>query len=157
MVEQSRFEKAQKLVASIYRAVGELEELFDGRHFTPDGILVGSLGEVMAEIEYRIKLLPPNTPRHDAIELDTNRFVQIKTNQGKSAYLREEPDFFIALKLLPSGEIEEIYNGPGSPAWELALQVQPDRNGYHAIRHTYLRKKMKEIPLANRIQKRNGA
>jgi hypothetical protein len=87
MADQSRFEKAQKLVASIYGAVSKLEVLFDGRHFTPDGILVGSLGEVMAEIEYKVKLLPPNTPRHDAFELDTNRFVQIKTNQGESAYL----------------------------------------------------------------------
>jgi uncharacterized protein DUF6998 len=143
-------------VASIYGVVDELEELFNGRHFTPDGILVGSLGEVLAEIKYKIELLPPNTPRHDAFEIDTKKFIQIKTNQGDAAYLREEPEYFIALKLLPSGEVEEVYNGPGGPAWELALQVQSDRNGYHAIRHNKLRKRMKEIPLANQIQKRNG-
>jgi len=111
----------------------------------------------MAEIEYRIKLLPPNTPRHDAIELDTNRFVQIKTNQGESAYLREEPDYFISLKLLPNGKVKEIYNGPGGPAWKLALDVKADRNGYHAIRHTKLIKAMKDIASKDRIRKRVDA
>ena len=44
--------QAKKLVASIYDAVNQLGKLFPGRHFTPDGIMVGSLGEVLAEIEY---------------------------------------------------------------------------------------------------------
>jgi hypothetical protein len=157
MADSSQFEKAQKLIATIYGAVGELEKLFEGRHFTPDGILVGSLGEVMAEIEYKIKLLPPNTPRHDAIEMDSNRLVQIKTNQGEAAYLHEEPDYFIALKLLSDGKVEEIYNGPGKPAWELALEVQPSRDGYRAIRHTKLKKAMKHISLSEKIQKRTSA
>ncbi|MGO9003504.1 MAG: DUF6998 domain-containing protein, partial [Limisphaerales bacterium] len=133
-----RSEKAQELVASIYKAVYGLNKLFDGRRFTPDGILVGSLGEVMAEIKYEIELLRPNSAKHDAIELKTNRQVQIKTNQGDSAYLSEEPDYFIALKLLPDGQVKEIYNGPGRAAWQLALEVEKGKNGYHAIRHSKL-------------------
>jgi len=35
-------------VAAIYRAVTELEALYPGRKFTPDGHLVGSIGEVVA-------------------------------------------------------------------------------------------------------------
>lgn len=34
-------------VADIYRAVAALEQLYPGRKFTPDGHLVGSMGEVI--------------------------------------------------------------------------------------------------------------
>jgi hypothetical protein len=36
-------------VADIYRAVGELETAYPGCKFTPDGHLVGSIGEVIAQ------------------------------------------------------------------------------------------------------------
>ena len=146
--------EAQKLIASIYEAVVKLEKLFEGRRFTPDGILVGSLGEVIAEIKYEIKLLPPNSPKHDAVEPKTKRQIQIKTNQGDSAYLSEEPDYFIALKLLPDGKVREIYNGPGGIAWKLALQVKKGKNGYYAIRHTKLIRAMEDISSTERIQRR---
>jgi len=35
-------------VAKIYEAVEELRQEFPGRPFTPDGHLVGSIGEVIA-------------------------------------------------------------------------------------------------------------
>ena len=34
-------------IADIYRAVAALEQLYPGRKFTPDGHLVGSIGEVI--------------------------------------------------------------------------------------------------------------
>jgi hypothetical protein len=40
--------KLPEQVAVIYRAVQELEERYPGRKFTPDGHLVGSIGEVVA-------------------------------------------------------------------------------------------------------------
>ncbi len=36
------------LVQELYSIVDRLEELFPGRRFTPDGHLVGSIGEVLA-------------------------------------------------------------------------------------------------------------
>jgi hypothetical protein len=38
--------KLPSAVAAIYRAVEELEKAYHGRKFTPDGHLVGSIGEV---------------------------------------------------------------------------------------------------------------
>jgi hypothetical protein len=43
-------------VARIYRAVGELEARYEGRKFTPDGHLVGSIGEVIAAEALDLKL-----------------------------------------------------------------------------------------------------
>jgi len=46
-------ERVPDLVGRLYEIVSELEALFPGRHFTPDGHLVGSLGEVMAATKKR--------------------------------------------------------------------------------------------------------
>jgi hypothetical protein len=45
-------------VAAIYKAVEELETLYPGRKFTPDGHLVGSIGEVVAAQEFKLTLYP---------------------------------------------------------------------------------------------------
>lgn len=37
----------RSLVQRLYRITSELEELYPGRHFTPDGHMVGSIGEVL--------------------------------------------------------------------------------------------------------------
>jgi len=140
-------------IEKIFAAVAELESAYPGRSFTPDGILVGSLGEVRAAEIYKITLLPPNAPDHDA-EDEAKRKIQIRTNQGDATFLKKEPDYLLALKLLKNGDFEEIYNGPGTRAWQLALQVKADTNGYHAIRHAKLRKLMKDVPMKERISLR---
>jgi hypothetical protein len=48
--------KLPEPVAAIYRAVQELEAAYPGRKFTPDGHLVGSIGEVVAARELGLNL-----------------------------------------------------------------------------------------------------
>lgn len=48
-----------------------------GRKFTPDGHLVGSIGEAMAAHMFDLRLLPAATPKHDATTADGRTFVQI--------------------------------------------------------------------------------
>ena len=42
-------EAIQRLVPELFRVIAELEAAVPGRHFTPDGHLIGSIGEVIAE------------------------------------------------------------------------------------------------------------
>ena len=65
-------------VAAIYRAVEELEAAYPLRKFTPDGHLVGSIGEVIAAEALSLTLHPASYPGHDAF--DGNGNVQIKMN-----------------------------------------------------------------------------
>ena len=58
-------EKIQKLIS----IVKELETDFPGRHFTLDGHLVGSIGEVMAAYYYGIELYAASAVAHDG-EID---------------------------------------------------------------------------------------
>ncbi len=107
------------LIAELYKITIRLEEIFTGRRFTPDGHLVGSIGEVVAEYIYGLRLANSSTAQFDANTTD-GRSAQIKlTGKKGSSYgfrwsnLRppSPPDLLIALKLTQNGFVE-IYNGP---------------------------------------------
>jgi len=109
---------------------------------------VGSLGEVIAAELYGLELLPASMTTHDATAPD-GRQVQIKLTQVKAIGIRSEPNHLIVLKLHPDGTTSEIYNGPGSPAWQAAGKMQ--NNGQRQISLAKLAKLMKEIPAKDRL------
>ncbi len=62
---EKKMDNVRKRIRDLIKIVNELERDFPGRHFTPDGHLVGSIGEVMAAYYYGIELYQPGTPIHD--------------------------------------------------------------------------------------------
>lgn len=64
-------------IREIYKIANELEEMYPGRHFTPDGHMIGSIGEVIAAEEYDLELFEASHPVHDAKTKDGKQ-VQIK-------------------------------------------------------------------------------
>ncbi len=68
------------VLASLYRVVDSFEVLFPGSKFTPDGHLVGSIGEVIAARMFNLKLLKASTPVHDAIAADGRTFGTVKAD-----------------------------------------------------------------------------
>jgi hypothetical protein len=68
-------------VADIYRAVDSLSERYPGRPFTPDGHLIGSIGEVVAAEAFGLQLYEPSKPIHDGY--DSGGDVQIKITSGR--------------------------------------------------------------------------
>ena len=143
--------KVPALVRDLYRIVEELERLFPGRKFTPDGHLVGSIGEVIAAYDYELQLLPASNPTHDAHSKD-KRSIQIKATQGKSIALSSNPDVLLELKLMPDGTAIEIYNGPGDLAWRNAGKKQ--KNGQRPIGIGRLKALMAEVPKEQCIERR---
>ena len=137
------------LVARLYDVVSEFESLFIGRKFTPDGHLVGSIGEVLAAHRYGLTLLPHSSQGHDA-NSTTGVLVEIKATQGKMVALREEPIHLLVLHLSRSGEVTEIYNGPGKNAWLAAGRLQV-RNGQRSISVSKLKQLMINVPVEFRI------
>lgn len=137
-----------ELVQRLYGIVQELERHFPGRPFTPDGHLVGSIGEVLAAHRYGLELLPCSTEGHDARASD-GRLVQIKATQGSQVAMRNCCDHLIVLRLLRSGEAEEVFNGPGTRPWELSGKMQ--RNGQRSISLARLRALMADVPRSARI------
>lgn len=118
-----------KPVAAIYRAVEELEQKYRGRKFTPDGHLVGSIGEVVAAEALGLTLHPMSRPGHDAY--DQYGEVQIKMTAGRSISMYAECNRLVVLRVVSPEEAEIVYDGPGIPAWRAAGKLQ--KNGQRTI------------------------
>lgn len=145
-----RFEMLNAKIKELYSIVNELEVQFPGRHFTPDGHLVGSIGEVLAANYYELKLLPASSETHDAISKN-GKMVQIKATQVRNVSLSSEPEHLIILKILRSGDADEIYNGPGQLVWEATGKVQ--KNGQRSISLSKLISLMNNVPLSDRLER----
>ncbi|MEO8381115.1 MAG: hypothetical protein ABI779_15740 [Acidobacteriota bacterium] len=144
----TRIDTVPGIMERLYALVAELEAAFPGRPFTPDGHLVGSLGEVLASHYYDLDLLPCSTACHDAQTRD-GRLVQVKATQGTSVALRAEPDHLLVILLKRDGTIEELYNGPGALAWTNCGKQQ--KNGQSPISVSKLRTLMRDIPSEQRL------
>jgi hypothetical protein len=121
--------KLPQPVAAIYRAVAELEALYPDRKFTPDGHLVGSIGEVVAAEALGLTLHPSSHPGHDAFDADGD--VQIKMTGGDSVSLYATCDRLVVLRIASPEEAEIVYDGTGIPAWEEAGKI--GKNGQRRI------------------------
>ena len=141
-------------IRELYALAEKLEMRYVGRHFTPDGHMVGSLGEVYAEERYGLELLKASTPIHDAKTHD-GRLIQIKATQGGKIALGvpksddELPHYLIALRIDRKGNFEEVYNGPARRVWEEA--GKPQKTGQMHISLAKLRKLAAEVDPADRI------
>ena len=123
-------------VAAIYKAVEELEALYPGRKFTPDGHLVGSIGEVIAAQEFKLTRYPMSHVGHDAF--DAAGPVQIKMTSGNSVSMYDCCVRLIVLRVVSPEEAEVVYNGPGGPVWTNAGKIQ--KNGQRTIGLSKLRR-----------------
>lgn len=105
-----------KPVEAIYEAARQLEDLYPGRRFTPDGHMVGA------------KLYPASYPCHDAY--DENGNVQIKLTAGRSISLYSECERLVVLRIISPNEAEIVFDGSGKVARDKAgkLQVRPALN-----------------------------
>lgn len=119
-------------VTEPYAAVYKLEAMFPGRPFTPDGHLVGSMGECLVAEAYSLSLTQPSNKRYDAIAPD-GRKVEIKTTQTSRVAFRSAPEHCIVIKLNIDGSFEECYNGPGKPIWDSFAARGLPSNGQYQI------------------------
>lgn len=126
-----KMELIREKVQTMIKTVVELEEAFPGRHFTLDGHLVGSIGEVLAAYYYGIKLYTASEPVHDGEDAD-GRKVQIKITQQNNIVISGEPDYLLVLYLTKKGDVYEVYNGPGKEPWDMYPQ-EDNHNNRHMI------------------------
>lgn len=129
MTEQEKVVFLSEKVKELNRITSEIEEVFPEKSFKLDGILIGNIVEVLTAQAYGITLYKQSEKTHDG-EVDGKK-VQIKGTQGKdSIVIREEPEYLLVEYLdKESGTIQEIYNGPGTLAWQYRSYV-PSMNFY---------------------------
>jgi hypothetical protein len=143
-----------KLIASIYRTVEKLEATFPGRHFTPDGHMLGSIGEALAAYHYRLTLSPASAKCHDGA--CKGRLVQVKATQRSRIAISSEPEHLLVLRLKRDGSFSEAYNGPGAPVWKLVAAKRMPKNGQHQVSLSALKVLMSEMPKTQMIPRRRA-
>ena len=153
--ETDEWSEVGDLLGKLYQIVKRLEELFPERKFTPDGHLVGSIGEALATYMFDLCLLKASAPVHDATSADGSTNVQVKLTQGKTINLSAEPDHLLVLRLTQDLVVEIIYNGSGKAPWCATGKRQ--RNGQCPISISKLRKldeavlESERLPLLNEV------
>ena len=140
-------------IQELYDIVNRLESSYTkhNRHFTLDGHLLGSIGEVYAAEHYGIELAKSSEKTHDGITPD-GRLVQIKVTQRSSIGISSEPKYLIVLHVSEKGEFEEVYNGPGHPVWSLVKDKRMPKNGQYQIALSRLRALDADISDDERVQ-----
>ena len=148
MMEALLKEQAAEKIKELYEISAELERLFPGRHYTPDGHMIGSIGEALAASYYGLELFPASEETHDAKAPD-GRLVQIKATQIGRISLSSEPRWLLVLRIHRDGTFSEEYNGPGILAWEHCGKMQ--KNGQRPISLAKLGKLQAEVPDSVRL------
>ena len=148
MMELSLKDQAAEKIKELYEISAELEKLFPGRHYTPDGHMIGSIGEALAASYYGLELFPASVETHDAKAAD-GRLVQIKATQISRISLSSEPQWLLVLRIHRNGTFSEEYNGPGYLAWEHCGKMQ--KNGQRPISLAKLRILQAEVPDSARL------
>ena len=146
-------DKSQELTSIInelYELTTRLEKMYPGRHFTPDGHLVGSIGEVFAAERYGISLFTAGCETHDGKAPD-GRLVQIKATQRRSVGIYEEPEYLLVFSIDAEGRLSEVYNGPGKPVWQLFAGKKRPKTGQYQVSLTRLRELNERVLSRDRI------
>ena len=146
MLQEQVAEKVQLL----YKISQDLETLFPGRHYTPDGHMIGSIGEALAASFYGLDLFTASKETHDAKAPD-GRLVQIKATQIQRVSLSSEPKWLLVLKIHRDGTFSEEYNGPGALVWTHCGKMQ--KNGQRPISLTMLHQLQEKVPVSHRLQR----
>ncbi|CAI8711791.1 DUF6998 domain-containing protein [Pseudomonas sp. IT-P291] len=147
--------KLKAALDTLFKAVAMLRDAFPGKPFTPDGRLVGDIGEVVAQLHYQLTLNEGLTKHHDAIS-DDGRMVQIKTTFSKHLTFptKHVPDYYLGIKMLADGTYEEIYNGPGRLIYQELASRNPKDNPLHGSLMPMLRRLNQTVLDVDRIPHR---
>lgn len=143
-------DKVRTLVKQLYATVNELEVMFPGRHFTPDGHMVGSLGECLVADAYNLQLKTASNRGYDAVT-EAGLEVEIKATQSNSVAFRSQPQHTIIIKILRDGTFEEIYNGPGALVWDQFAGKRLPSNGQFQISLNKLQQLNQTVAQSDRV------
>ncbi|MBI4458079.1 hypothetical protein HY633_03900 [Candidatus Uhrbacteria bacterium] len=140
--------KVKLLIAKIFEVSSELTAVTK-RPFTPDGHMVGSMGEIFGKFYYGIDLYPPGQKGHDGTW--KGRQVQIKATQGDSVELKGRTELLLVLKINKDGTYAEIYNGDGHRPWLALAHRKPTKSGEISISLKRLSELNKKVSKKDRM------
>ena len=142
MKQISQFREA---IRGLYLSVVKLQAAFPDKPFTPDGRMVGDIGEAIAALQYDVILDKKLRKHWDSYLIDAlgkKHEVQVKTTQKNETYLKKPPHegYLIVFKVFSNGKWECCYEGKIMRVWHSLANQQPDSTGAKFIQLERLRR-----------------
>ena len=138
LINPTLIDECREKIKLVFETCQKLSDL-SGRPVSPDGHLVGSLGEIFASAQLGIPLASPSNKGFDAVDAQGNK-VEIKTTTGKSISLSAagtEATRLVVVVLDRTGEASIAFDGPAQAVWDMAGPAQ--KNGQRQISLSKLR------------------
>lgn len=132
LINPTLIDECREKIKLVFETCQKLSDL-TGRPVSPDGHLVGSLGEIFASAQLGISLASPSNKGFDAVDAQGNK-VEIKTTTGKSISLSAagtEATRLVVVLLDRTGEASIAFDGPAQAVWDMAGPAQ--KNGQRQI------------------------
>lgn len=144
-------------VKQMLAIVERLCAAYPHKKFTLDGRLVGDIGEVLVEDAYDLKLFQEIKKHHDA-ECPDGRLVQIKATMKKSLTFPANhiPNYYLGVQVGADGTFVEVFNGPGTVAWEAVKGRAKPKTNLHSVSMGALAKLQKKVRPEDRIPLRSN-
>ena len=123
---------SDELIKEVFANCAELSLRYE-RPVSPDGHLVGSLGEIYAREHLGLVLMTPSNEGFDARTSDGVP-VEIKATTRNSISLSSsgsKAEILVVVKFTDSGQGCIVYNGPIDRAWSIA--GRPQKNGQRRV------------------------
>jgi len=149
-VRKMDHKRFQENVHKLYAIVRDLEAMFPNRPFTPDGHMVGSLGECLVADAFDLKLMPPSNQGYDAVD-ESGTKVEIKATQSRSVAFRSCPEHTIIIRINKDGSFDEFFNGPGEVIWSQFEGKKMPSNGQFQISLNKVAALNETVPESDRI------
>jgi len=151
-------------IRKMFEAQAELNRVFPKRPFTPDGRMIGDIGEAIAEIDYLVTVDPKSRKDWDGRRegvCEGCPEVQVRATQrddDDNIYVKESPDngWLLVFRLFQDGHWECRYNGRTSRVWEALKNKKADKDGWKGITLVRLRELDREVANDERIASREN-
>lgn len=140
-----QLDKLKSAIVDLYLAVKKMNAAFPDKPFTPDGRMVGDIGEAIGAIKYGVILDKKLRKHWDGYRIDAiedKREVQIKTTQKDETYLKKPPHDgdLLVFRISENGDWECCYDGEIMKVWNSLSKQNADSTGAKIIKLRKLKK-----------------
>src|SRR4030042_3679091 len=139
----------KKKIAEVYNIANELGKAFDIDRCTPDGHLLGAIGQIAAKIAFKLEFGSPKAGHNCTWSADSKKVnVQVGCSGRGSIPLRKEPEHLIALEIGETGRIRLLFNGPGHYVWS---RIEHQRSSQKSVSCNTLLQAQQEVDAKDQI------
>ncbi len=132
-------ENLKQAILDLYSSVSKLQAAFPDRLFTPDGRMVGDIGEAIASLKFKVILDKTSKKHWDGHRIGLSgekREVQVKATQRDETYLKKPPHDgdLVVIKINHDGTYDCFYDGPIGKVWDFLKDKKLDNTGAKTIK-----------------------